>query len=118
PERASARASARASEKQRILIVDDSSDAAEMLATVLDAHGYETRTAHDGPSALAAASAFQPDVVFLDIGLPGMSGHEVAERFRADPALAGITLIALTGWGGHEDKRRTRETGFDFHLTK
>lgn len=104
--------------RRRVLIVDDNKDAAEMLATVLEVHGYETRTAHDGPSALAAANAFQPDVVFLDIGLPGMSGHEVAEQFRADPALAKATLVALTGWGGREDKQRAEETGFDFHLTK
>jgi PAS domain S-box-containing protein len=103
---------------RRILVVDDNEDAAELLATVLGLHGYETRIAHDGPSAVAIAKSYQPDVAFLDIGLPGMSGHELARAFRADPDLAGTVLIALTGWGGEEDKRRAREAGFDHHLTK
>jgi PAS domain S-box-containing protein len=103
---------------RRVLVVDDNEDAADSLATVLDLHGHETRTAYDGPSALAAAHAFAPEVVFLDIGMPGMSGHEVARRLRDDPALAGAFLVAPTGWGGQDDKRRTREAGFNFHLTK
>jgi len=106
------------SPSKRVLVVDDNEDAAAMLATVLDLHGHQTRTAEDGPRALAAAAAFAPDIVFLDIGMPGMSGYEVAKRFRADPALAGVTLVALTGWGGEEDKQRTKAAGFDFHLTK
>ena len=103
---------------RRILIVDDNEEAAELLAILLGLRGHQTRIAYDGPSALAVAASFGPDVAFLDIGLPGMSGHELARRFRADPALAGTLLIALTGWGGQEDRRRTREAGFDHHLTK
>jgi len=103
---------------RRILVVDDNEDAAEMLATVLDLHGYETRVAKDGPTALTVAKEFSPEVAFLDIGLPGMSGHELARAMRSDPALSGTVLIALTGWGGQEDKRRTQEAGFNHHLTK
>lgn len=107
-----------ASTGRRILIVDDNEDAAELLAIMLGLRGHQTRVAYDGPSALELAASFAPDVAFLDIGLPGMSGHELARRFRADPALAGTLLIALTGWGGHDDRQRTREAGFDHHLTK
>jgi PAS domain S-box-containing protein len=110
--------SARSRKSQRILIVDDNVDGAELLATMLDLGGYETRIAHDGPTALKTARDFSPEVVFLDIGLPGMDGHEVARHFRADSALAKVVLIALTGWGSQEDKRRSKEAGFDFHLTK
>ena len=80
--------------------------------------GHETRTAHSGPEALDAARPFNPDVVFLDIGLPGMNGYEVAKRFRGEPSLSGAVLVALTGWGSEDDKRQSREAGFDFHLTK
>ena len=104
--------------RQRVLVVDDNQDAANTLATVLTLDGYDTKTASDGPSALDAAREFCPGVIFLDIGLPGMSGYAVAERLRADPAFAGTLLVALTGWGGEEDRRRIREAGFDIHLTK
>lgn len=104
--------------RRRVLVVDDNEDAAELLATMLDLHGYETRTAHDGPGALQAIAAFAPDLVFLDIGLPGMSGHEVAQTIRATPGGAGIVLVAVTGWGGSDAERRTQASGFDFHLTK
>ena len=103
---------------RRILVVDDNEDAAELLATVLALHGYETRIAHDAASALVEARSFAPEVAVLDIGLPGVSGHELARQLRADPALGRTVLIALTGWGGQEDKRRTAEAGFDYHLTK
>jgi PAS domain S-box-containing protein len=103
---------------RRVLIVDDNVDGADLLAMMLDLAGYETRTAYDGPAALSAARAFAPEVVFLDIGMPGMDGHEVAKRMREDTALAGAKLVALTGWGSQEDKRRSQEAGFDFHLTK
>ena len=102
----------------RIVVVDDNVDAADALATMLTLAGHETRTASDGPQGLAVARAFRPDVVFLDIGLPGLDGYRVAEQMRADPALAATTLVALSGWGSDEDKRRSRQAGFAYHLTK
>jgi CheY-like chemotaxis protein/two-component sensor histidine kinase len=103
---------------RRVLIVDDNVDAAETLATMLALAGHDTRCAHDGHQALQVARAFLPQVALLDIGLPGLSGLDVARRFRADPALAGAFLVALTGWGTEDDKRTCLEAGFDLHLTK
>ncbi|MBX3201877.1 MAG: PAS domain-containing protein [Labilithrix sp.] len=103
---------------RRVLVVDDNVDAAEMLAMMLELRGHETRTAHDGPGAIAAAAEWTPEVVFLDIGLPGMDGYEVARRLRSDPAFAETVLVALTGWGSADDKLRAREAGLDVHLTK
>ena len=102
----------------RVLVVDDNKDGAESLAMMLELSGHVTRAAFSGPEALAAAREFNPEVVFLDIGLPGMNGYEVAERFRAEPELSGAVLVALTGWGSEEDKQRSRKAGFDYHLTK
>jgi PAS domain S-box-containing protein len=102
----------------KVLVVDDNEDAAQTLATVLEMTGRRTRTVHDGPPVLEAALAFRPDVILLDIGLPGMSGYDVARQLRADPRLARTVLIAVTGWGSAEDRRRSREAGFDEHLTK
>ncbi|MDB5750283.1 MAG: putative histidine kinase, hybrid, partial [Ramlibacter sp.] len=90
----------------------------ETLATFLEMLGMQTRQAHDGPQALAAAAGFRPEVVLLDIGLPGMDGYAVARALRAHPELARVHLIALTGWGGAEDRRRAMAAGFDHHLTK
>ena len=103
---------------RRILVVDDNADAARTLAELLDLDGHETHLAHDGPSAVEAARALRPDVVFLDIGLPGFSGHEVARRLRADPSLEGLLLVALSGWVQPDDLVRSREAGFDHHLAK
>jgi signal transduction histidine kinase/ActR/RegA family two-component response regulator len=103
---------------RRVLVVDDNEDAAETLAMLLSLSGYETRTAFDGPDALSAAKQFQPHVVFLDIGLPGMSGYEVARRLRGVAGLEAARLIALTGWGTEDDQRKSRDAGFDAHLTK
>ncbi len=103
---------------KRVLVVDDNVDAAESLAMVLEMTGHQIKTAHSGAQALALAEHFVPDVVFLDIGLPGMDGHAVARQIRQDPSLQKATLVALTGWGSEEDKRRSREAGFDHHLTK
>lgn len=103
---------------RRVLVVDDNVDAAESLALMLEVFGHEARPAFDGPEALAVARGFRPEVVFLDIGLPGMDGYEVARRFRAEPELAGAVLVALTGWGSAEDKLRSERAGFDHHLTK
>lgn len=104
--------------RRQVLVVDDNVDAAVSLAKVLQLIGHETRTAHSGPEALETARSFIPDVVFLDIGLPGMNGYEVAERFRREPTLSGALLVAVTGWGSEGNKRQSREAGFDLHLTK
>jgi PAS domain S-box-containing protein len=104
---------------QRILIVDDNSDAAESLAMILTLIGHEVRTAYDGPSALDSARGFLPEIVLLDIGLPGLDGYEVARRLRHD-ILSGreVVIIALTGYGGEEDRGRSQAAGFDYHLVK
>jgi CheY-like chemotaxis protein len=102
----------------RILVVDDNVDAAETLTTFLDMIGLEARSVHDGNAAVQAALSFAPDLVLLDIGLPGMSGYDVARAMRLQPQLAGVTLVALTGWGAEDDRRRAKDAGFDHHLTK
>jgi CheY-like chemotaxis protein len=79
---------------------------------------HETRLAFDGPSALAAADEYMPDIVMMDIGLPGMSGHEVAEAVRLRPWGRNVTLIAITGWGQAEDRAMSKQAGFDHHLVK
>jgi PAS domain S-box-containing protein len=109
---------ARAVPHRRILVVDDNVDGAESLAKLLEISGHQARAAHRGTDALDAAHQFRPDIVFLDIGLPGMDGYEVARRFRQDPELRRAVLVAITGWGTEEDKRQSREAGFDMHLTK
>ncbi len=103
---------------RRVLVVDDNADGAEMLAEFLRAEGHEVRTAHDGPAALQAAESFRPEVVFLDIGLPRMDGYEIARRLRQQAELKSSFLVALTGYGQEEDRRRTEEAGFDAHLVK
>jgi signal transduction histidine kinase len=102
----------------RVLVVDDNVDGAESLAKMLQINGHEVQTAHSGLSALEVAYRFHPNVVFLDIGLPEISGYDVARRLRAEPTLRGAVLVALTGWGSDDDKRQSKEAGFDFHLTK
>lgn len=104
---------------RRVLLVDDNADAAECLALLLGIMGYEVRTAADGAGALAVASDFRPQVVLLDIGLPGaMDGYEVAQRLRVAEATRDALLVALTGRDGEEDRKRSREVGFDHHLVK
>jgi two-component system, chemotaxis family, CheB/CheR fusion protein len=103
---------------RRILVVDDNLDSAESLALLLGLQGHEVSTATDGLAAIATARSFRPEIVFLDIGLPGMDGYEVARRMRAEPDLAGAFLIAMTGYGREEDVRRAMESGFDRHLVK
>jgi PAS domain S-box-containing protein len=102
----------------RVLVVEDNVDAADMLSLMLRLAGHETRVVHDGASAPDAAVAFLPHVVLCDIGLPGVSGYEVARRLRERPELASTRLVALTGYGQDEDRRRAREAGFDHHFVK
>jgi CheY-like chemotaxis protein len=102
----------------KVLLVDDNVDAATTLAAMLDMLDYRTRTVHSGLDVLPAAQAFEPDVVLLDIGLPGLSGYDVARQLRADPQVAQTWIIAVTGWGAEADRQRGRDAGFDHHLTK
>lgn len=104
--------------KRRVLVVDDNIDAAETSADLLQLYGHEVRAAHDGLSALKIAFEWQPAVVLLDIGLPGMDGFEVARRIRAQPLLANVVLVAITGYGHESDLQRAKAAGFDHHLTK
>lgn len=103
---------------RKVLVVDDNVDAAVTMATVLEMLGHRTETVHAGPPVLDAALAFAPDVVLLDIGLPGMNGYEVARQLRSEPRLRATVLVALTGWGSEADRQRAQEAGFDHHLTK
>jgi signal transduction histidine kinase/CheY-like chemotaxis protein len=102
----------------RVLVVDDNVDAADALAIQLEMSGHQTRTEYSGAVALQAAHEFRPEVVFCDIGMAGMDGHQVAACLRADRRHVSTVLVALTGWGSEDDRRRTRSTGFDFHLVK
>jgi CheY-like chemotaxis protein/two-component sensor histidine kinase len=102
----------------RILIVDDNGDAADSLALLLGTTGNEVRTAYDGLEAVQVASEFRPEVVLLDIGLPKIDGHEVAQRLRREPWGKNTCLIAVTGWSDEADRARTRAAGFDHHLVK
>jgi CheY-like chemotaxis protein len=102
----------------RILVVDDNPDAAVSLSTLLELEGHEPITVHDGTAALEAAEKHRPDVVLLDIGLPHMNGHEVCRRLRALPIGKNLVVVALTGWGQEEDRRKSKDAGFDAHLVK
>jgi signal transduction histidine kinase len=118
PARGEGNSQAAPSLPRRILVVDDNVDAAESLGKWLEHTGHEVRISHDGDAALEMARTYQPEVVLLDIGLPRMDGYEVARRLREEPATEHALLVALTGWGQAEDRRRSREAGFDHHLTK
>lgn len=111
-------ASAVAARHFRVLVVDDNVDAADTLAAVLDMMGHATQVAHDGAQALAVAPHFLPDVIFLDIGLPGMNGYDVARTLRQTDAGSKVVLVALTGWGAENDRSQSSAAGFDHHLTK
>jgi DNA-binding response OmpR family regulator len=102
---------------RRVLVVDDNQDAADSLAMLLSAHGDEVRTAYDGEEAVEADARFQPGIVLLDIGLPKMSGYDVARHIRSRRG-AGVLIVAITGWGQDEDRQRSRDAGFDHHFTK
>lgn len=103
---------------RRILVVDDNVDSAKSLAMILSLQGHQVKTAHDGPEALAEAKKFNPTVVLLDLGLPGMNGYEVAQSLRAEPDNHTMKIVAVTGWGSIDDRRRSKAVGFDHHLTK
>jgi PAS domain S-box-containing protein len=103
---------------RRVLIADDNRDGAEIMAMLLTHSGFEVQLAHTGPEALAVAERQKPDFAVLDIGMPGMSGYEVARAIRSQTWGTAITLIAVTGWGQEDDKRKAKEAGFDHHLTK
>jgi PAS domain S-box-containing protein len=102
----------------RILVADDNADAADSLAMLLEMRGDAVRVAYDGVAVLTEAETFRPHVALLDIGMPGMDGYEVARRLRAAPGTKGILLVAASGWGTEEDRKMSREAGFDHHLVK
>jgi two-component system CheB/CheR fusion protein len=104
--------------RRRVLVVDDNVDSAESLTALLGIAGHQVRVAFDGRKAVEIARDFAPDVVLLDIGLPGMDGLAVARALRTDPAVSRSLLIAISGYGQEADRRRTREAGFDHHLVK
>jgi CheY-like chemotaxis protein len=107
-----------ARETLRVLIVEDNLDAAESFRMLLTLFGHEVRVAHDGSEALRIIDGFVPDIAFMDLGLPGMDGFELAGLFRADRRTEATVMVALTGYGRDEDKIRARSAGFDHHMTK
>ncbi len=107
-----------ASDSKRVLIVDDNLDAAETLAMMLELLGQQTRQAHEGIGALKAAVEYKPELIFMDIGLPGLSGHEIASRMRRDLGMTDTYIVALSGYGTEEDRRKSLYAGFDSHLVK
>jgi CheY-like chemotaxis protein len=103
---------------KRILIVDDNSQAADVASELLDLYGYQTAVAYGGQQGLQAAQSFAPDVILLDLGMPGMDGFQVAAELRARPDLRNVALVAFSAWGDAGTRQRTRAAGFDLHLTK
>ncbi len=103
---------------RRVLVVDDNVDAADSLSEILKLMGNDTRTAGDGQEGVDVAAEFRPEVILLDIGLPKLDGYEVCRWIREQPWGTDMLLIAITGWGQHEDRRRSREAGFDHHMVK
>jgi CheY-like chemotaxis protein len=103
---------------KQVLVVDDNRDAANTMALLLRKWGHEVNMAYDGNEALAAAETHKPDLILLDIGLPGRDGYEVARLIRARPALAGTTIVALTGYGTEKDRKQSQAAGFDEHIIK
>jgi CheY-like chemotaxis protein len=108
----------RASVSSRVLIADDNVDAAQALGEWLEALGCEVYTAYDGVAALEMARRLQPDAIMLDIAMPFLNGVEVCRRLRQEPWARGVLMVAVTGFGGPEDRRRSLDAGFDFHLVK
>ncbi len=101
-----------------MLVVEDSEDARESLRLLLTMAGHEVKTAEDGPTGLLMLQSFRPEVAFVDVGLPGMDGYELARLARSLPATRGTRLVALTGYGQAEDRRRALDAGFDAHVAK
>jgi PAS domain S-box-containing protein len=118
PEAAAPRARAGQVAAKRVLVVDDNADAAASLSLLLRSLGHEAYTVHDGLEAVQAAARFNPDIVLLDIGMPGLDGYEVARRLRALKGERAFRIVAITGWGQEADRQRSREAGFDQHLVK
>lgn len=104
--------------KMQVLVVDDNEDAADSLTALLELDGFDVRTAYDGMAAIAAVEQQAPDMVIMDLGMPGMDGYETARAIRQKPGAEHILMLALTGWGQHDARRRTVEAGFDHHLVK
>ena len=104
--------------RRRILVVDDNRDAAIRLARMLNVMGNETQTAQDGMEAVNVATAFRPEVILMDIGMPKLNGYEAARRIREQPWGKSVVMVACTGWGQDDDKRRSMDAGFDSHMTK
>jgi len=103
---------------RRILVVDDNADSAETMALLLKMSGHEVIIAHDGESTLEAASKHRPEIILLDVGLPGMHGYEVAQRLRTLPENENLVIVALTGYGQEQDRQRALEAGFDYYFVK
>jgi CheY-like chemotaxis protein len=106
------------SARQRVLVVDDNADALESLSRIVTHMGNEVRRAHDGLEAIDVAREFRPDVVLMDLGMPRLNGYEAVRRLRQEPWAREVTIVATTGWGQDEDRRRTADAGFDRHLVK
>jgi len=103
---------------RRILVVDDNRDAAKSLAIMLRVMGNQSKTANDGLEALEVAAAFQPDLILLDIGMPKLNGYDTARQIRQQSWGKYVVLVALTGWGQEDDRRKSQEAGFDLHMVK
>src|SRR6478736_1103449 len=103
---------------KRVLVVDDNADAADMLAILLRTAGHHVEVAYSGPSAVAVALTQKPHVIFLDIAMPKMDGLKVARQLREKPETQGALIVAVTGFGRDDDRERTQQAGFDFHLVK
>ncbi len=117
-EHSPAESTRRAAAGRRVLVVDDSADAAESTAMLLRLDGHEIRTVMDGHSAIDAIRSFKPEIVLLDIGLPGLNGYDVTRRLRELPECQNTLVVALSGYGRPEDLRRSHDAGFDQHLIK
>lgn len=102
----------------RVLVVDDNESSAMTLTWAMELYGYEVRTCFDGKAAIEVAHQFKPEVVLLDIGMPIMDGFEVCRQLRSSPDLSGLRVVAQTGWGDAETRRKTEAAGFDDHMTK
>jgi CheY-like chemotaxis protein len=110
--------SAQSPRRHRIVIADDGRDTADSLAALLTIMGHEVKVAYDGQEAVTVAATFRPDVMILDVGMPKLDGYQVARRVREEPWGRAVLLVAMTGWGRADDRRRAEESGFDRHFTK